>query len=103
MMLPSPHPTAQPNTVQTVCLSLDFKSYANSAPLAIDQSILFSASSKKPYGGSANLLLQLVCGAVAGSTAALFTTPFDVVKTRLQTQVFNFTHYFIDSLHIFVD
>ncbi|OIT32934.1 PREDICTED: uncharacterized protein LOC109206657 [Nicotiana attenuata] len=32
-------------------------------------------------------LMTLVCGGLAGSTAALFTTPFDVVKTRLQTQI----------------
>jgi gas vesicle protein len=33
------------------------------------------------------LMPQLVVGGISGSTAALFTTPFDVVKTRLQTQV----------------
>ena len=32
-------------------------------------------------------VLQLLCGGFAGSTAALFTTPFDVVKTRVQLQV----------------
>ena len=31
--------------------------------------------------------LQLLCGGFAGSTAALCTTPFDVVKTRVQLQV----------------
>ncbi|KAK6158238.1 hypothetical protein DH2020_005552 [Rehmannia glutinosa] len=32
-------------------------------------------------------VIKLVCGGLAGSMASLFTTPFDVVKTRLQTQV----------------
>jgi hypothetical protein len=35
-----------------------------------------------PFGS-----LQLLCGGFAGSTAALCTTPFDVVKTRVQLQV----------------
>ncbi|CAM0944656.1 unnamed protein product [Alopecurus aequalis] len=31
-------------------------------------------------------IVKLFCGGFAGSTAALFTTPFDVVKTRVQLQ-----------------
>ncbi|XP_074585379.1 uncharacterized protein LOC141841150 [Curcuma longa] len=43
-------------------------------------------NSTKPVSGL-NTSQTLLCGGIAGCTAALFTTPFDVIKTKLQTQV----------------
>ncbi|KAL0324289.1 UNVERIFIED_CONTAM: Mitoferrin [Sesamum calycinum] len=44
-------------------------------------------SSSIQSNAQANTSVTLVCGGFAGSMASLFTTPFDVVKTRLQTQI----------------
>ncbi|CAN6245461.1 unnamed protein product, partial [Urochloa humidicola] len=41
----------------------------------------------------------LLCGGFAGSTAALFTTPFDVVKTRVQLQALSPVSKYDGVLH----
>ncbi|XP_061348677.1 uncharacterized protein LOC133294044 isoform X2 [Gastrolobium bilobum] len=46
-----------------------------------------------------NMFQTLVCGGLAGSTAALFTTPFDVIKTRLQTQIPGSRNQYDSVLH----
>ncbi|KAM3226146.1 hypothetical protein ACQJBY_058680 [Aegilops geniculata] len=44
-------------------------------------------------------IVKLICGGFAGSTAALFTNPFDVVKTRVQLQALNPVRKYEGVLH----
>ncbi|CAN6273805.1 unnamed protein product [Urochloa humidicola] len=62
---------------------------------SLKQSILKSA----PENVKLNSGETLLCGGFAGSTAALFTTPFDVVKTRVQLQALSPVSKYDGVLH----
>ncbi|CAL5020442.1 unnamed protein product [Urochloa decumbens] len=62
---------------------------------SLKQSILNSA----PENAKLNSGETLLCGGFAGSTAALFTTPFDVVKTRVQLQALSPVSKYDGVLH----
>ncbi|KAL5981476.1 hypothetical protein ACLOJK_015538 [Asimina triloba] len=53
------------------------------------RNIPHSIIKNKNRSNELSLGFKLVCGGFAACTASLFTTPFDVVKTRLQTQCLN--------------
>ncbi|XP_038979897.1 mitochondrial substrate carrier family protein V-like [Phoenix dactylifera] len=79
-LLASAKPDASLNTLQTnLCVGIHM---CKDFMITYQQKPEFSVR----VNGYESLQQLLVCGGLAGSSAALFTTPFGVVKTRLQTQ-----------------